>query len=174
MENEEKKNQGKLYTLIEKECNFDVTRYNLKQYKNIKLQRLLHHDICKKVMDFAEKEKIAISLIVYWGVGTSARKDLLSKGRLFATFNEAKVKKVISWLKEFANYHNNQSYLRNDKVGHAFSRFYDKISESTAVFRAAKKSIDKMGNDKVKFMTSAQVFNELTKKLPKELMPTEE
>jgi hypothetical protein len=113
--------------------------FNLPQNKE---KRLLHIDICKKLLELsAANGNYPITYLVYFAVGKNAhRLPTFLSG--YDVINEKKAEKIFSWLKLFAKYHKNEKLFRNPNVAHALCRFYDKFSTKTKDFKAAMESME--------------------------------
>lgn len=161
MEKDTKK-QGQLLRIVMEEAAKKRERYNLAQYKKNREDKLVFHDICVKLKKYYEESNLSMNFLVYIGVGTTARKALTHKGIEFSHLNEKKLKKIIAWMKEFANYNENSSFYKSDRIGHAMSKFYDQYGGNTNVFREAKNKFSKMPKDEYKsncFTTANQFYN---------------
>ena len=113
--------------------------FNLPQNKE---KRLLHIDICKKLLELsAANGNYPITYLVYFAVGKNAHRLPTFLGG-YDTINEKKAEKIFSWLKLFAKYHKNEKLFRNPNVAHALCRFYDKFSTKTKDFEVAMKSME--------------------------------
>ncbi len=113
--------------------------FNLPQNKD---KRLLHIDICKKLVELSKKYgNYPITYLVYFAVGKNAHRLPTFLGG-YSTFNEKKAEKIFSWLKMFAKYHKNDKLFRNPNVAHALCRYYDKFSTKTKDFETAMKSME--------------------------------
>lgn len=108
--------------------------FNLPQNKE---KRVLHIDICKKLVEYSDKNgKYPITYLNYFGVGKNSHR-LATFLSGYTKFDEKKVETIFSWLKLFAKYHKNEKFFRNPNVMHALVRFYDKYSTKTKDFKAA-------------------------------------
>lgn len=108
-------------------------RFNLPQNKE---KRLLHIEICKKLVEYADKYNYTVSKLVYFAIGKNAHRiNVFFEG--YATFNEKKVTTIFKWLNMFAKYNDNHKLFHNADVMHALVRFYDKYSTKTSDFKAA-------------------------------------
>ena len=84
---------------------------------------VLHHSICKDLVEIADREQFPMGVLVYIAVGTSAHKPMVfNKG--YKTINKRKAISVISMCKLFANKFGDK-YRTNDKVVHMMSRYYE-------------------------------------------------
>lgn len=152
-----------LALLVAEEAKKNVGRYNFLPCEEREAKRL-HHNICKKIEEIVKQSGIAVGIIVYLGVGTSAhKKSVFDKG--YTKFNEKKVKMIIGWLREFADYNKNPSFYHNDRISHAFSKFYDTYKNRAAMFQKAKKDFVKMPKGEYKsncFTTARQFYSRFT------------
>ena len=113
--------------------------FNLPQNKE---NRLLHIDICKKLVELSTANgNYPITYLVYFAIGKNAhRLPVFLSG--YTTINEKKAETIFKWLKMFAKYHKNEKLFRNPNVAHALCRFYDKFSTKTKDFEAAMKLME--------------------------------
>jgi hypothetical protein len=113
--------------------------FNLPQNKEI---RLLHIDICKKLVELSSANgNYPITYLVYFAIGKNAhRLPVFLSG--YTTINEKKAETIFKWLKMFAKYHKNEKLFRNPNVAHALCRFYDKFSTKTKDFETAMKLME--------------------------------
>ena len=113
--------------------------FNLPQNKE---NRLLHIDICKKLVELSSANgNYPITYLVYFAIGKNAhRLPVFLSG--YTTINEKKAETIFKWLKMFAKYHKNEKLFRNPNVAHALCRFYDKFSTKTKDFEAAMKLME--------------------------------
>ena len=108
--------------------------FNLPQNKE---KRLLHIDICKKLVELSNANgKYPITYLVYFAVGKNAHRLHIFLGG-YDTINVKKAETIFKWLAMFAKYHKNDKLFRNPNVAHALCRFYDKFSTKTKDFKAA-------------------------------------
>ena len=108
--------------------------FNLPQNKE---KRLLHIDICKKLVELSNANgNYPITYLVYFAVGKNAHRLHIFLGG-YDTINEKKAETIFKWLAMFAKYHKNDKLFRNPNVAHALCRFYDKFSTKTKDFKAA-------------------------------------
>ena len=113
--------------------------FNLPQNKE---KRLLHIDICKKLVELSNANgNYPITYLVYFAVGKNAHRLPTFLGG-YDTINEKKANTIFSWLKLFAKYHKNDKFFRNPNVAHALVRFYDKYSTKTKDFKAALEKME--------------------------------
>ena len=108
--------------------------FNLPQNKE---KRLLHIDICKKLVELSNANgNYPITYLVYFAVGKNAHRLHIFLGG-YDTINVKKAETIFKWLAMFAKYHKNDKLFRNPNVAHALCRFYDKFSTKTKDFKAA-------------------------------------
>ena len=113
-------------------------RYNLRQYKSKKQ----HHEICKKLVEFADKYKFPMGVLVYIAVGTNAHRPIVfDKG--YTKFNETKAEKVIKLCSIVAKQYGDRFYT-NDRVVHFLSRLYDVKNNCETKLRQAIKDISQV------------------------------
>jgi hypothetical protein len=114
-------------------------KFNLPQNKE---NRLLHIDICKKLVELSSANgNYPITYLVYFAIGKNAhRLPVFLSG--YTTINEKKAETIFKWLKMFAKYHKNEKLFRNPNVAHALCRFYDKFSTKTKDFETAMKLME--------------------------------
>jgi hypothetical protein len=121
--------------------------FNLPQNKE---NRLLHIDICKKLVELSNANGgYPITYLVYFAVGKNAhRLPIFLSG--YTKINEKKAEKIFSWLSMFAKYHKNPKLFRNPNVAHALCRFYDKFSTKTKDFKTSMELMESDPNVDVK------------------------
>ena len=108
--------------------------FNLPQNKE---KRLLHIDICKKLVELSNANgNYPITYLVYFAVGKNAHRLHIFLGG-YDTINVKKAETIFKWLAMFAKYHKNDKLFRNPNVAHALCRFYDKFSTKTKDFKTA-------------------------------------
>ena len=113
--------------------------FNLPQNKD---KRLLHIDICKKLVELSNANgNYPITYLVYFAVGKNAHRLPTFLGG-YDTINEKKAETIFKWLTLFAKYHKNDKLFRNPNVAHALCRFYDKFSTKTKDFKAAMEKME--------------------------------
>jgi hypothetical protein len=128
--------------------------FNLPQYKKM---RVLHIDICKKLVELSNKnEGYPITYLVYFAVGKNAHRiEVFQHG--YERIDEKKAETILNWLHIFAKHNNNPKLFRNPNLAHVLCRYYDKYSEKTKDFRALLKNY--APNPKVKdFKTLASAL----------------
>lgn len=120
-----------------------------------------HHDICVALTELAEKNNFPYGVLVYIAIGTDAhKKPIFERG--YTSMNEKKAETIIKWLKAFAKYNDNPKFYTNDKVVHAFAKFYDTHSTKTKDFNIAMKAWEKMpleSNKTLAFKNMADFYN---------------
>ena len=109
-------------------------KFNLPQNKE---NRLLHIDICKKLVALADAHGgYPITYLVYFAIGKNAhRTPTFESG--YTKIDEKKAETIFKWLDLFAKHNKNAKLARNPNLAHALCRFYDKYSKSTKDFKAA-------------------------------------
>lgn len=119
--------------------------FTLPQYKEM---RLLHIDICKKLVALSDKYGgYPITYLVYFAIGKNAhRVPVFAHG--YEHIDEKKAETILSWLKIFAKHNGNEKLFRNANLAHILCRYYDKYSTKTKDFRALLKNYEP--NPKVK------------------------
>lgn len=97
-------------------------KFNLPQNKE---NRMLHIDICKKLMELSDKHNhYPIGYLVYFAVGKNAhRTHIFECG--YKTINEEKAETIFKMLDIFAKHHQNEKLARNANVAHIMCRYYD-------------------------------------------------
>jgi len=104
---------------------------------NNKEKRLLHIDICKKLVELSDANgHYPMSQLVYFAISKNAHRTYIFEEG-YEVFNEKKAKTILSWLKLFAKHNGNNKLFRNGNLAHAICRFYDKYSTKTKDFKAA-------------------------------------
>lgn len=75
-----------------------------------------------------------MSFLVYFAVGKDAHKEgTLRKG--YTRFDEKKAKEILRMLKYWGTYNENPNLSRNDKVVHAITKYYERVSPKIADFK---------------------------------------
>lgn len=113
--------------------------FNLPQNKE---KRLLHIDICKKLVELSNaNDNYPITYLVYFAVGKNAHRLHIFLGG-YDKIDVKKAETIFKWLKMLAKYHKNDKLFRNPNAAHALCRFYDKFSTKTKDFKAALESME--------------------------------
>ena len=109
-------------------------KYNLRQFKND-----THHKVCKILVQLSDEWKdekgkpFPICYIVYFAIGKNAhRTEVFNEG--YKAIDEMKARKIMSWASMYANHMGNAKLARNTDLLHALTRFYEKVSTSSADF----------------------------------------
>ena len=113
--------------------------FNLPQNKE---KRLLHIDICKKLVELSNaNNNYPITYLVYFAVGKNAHRLHIFLGG-YDKIDVKKAETIFKWLTMLSKYHKNDKLFRNPNAAHALCRFYDKFSTKTKDFKAAMESME--------------------------------
>ena len=126
---EEKKG---LEAMIREEAAKKDSIYNLRQMKN----RKSHHEVCKKLVELADKYNYPICYLVYFAIGKNAHRTYVFENG-YKFINIEKATTILNWLGLFAKHHKNQKYFNNTDVSHCLTKYYEKISCKTKDFKEA-------------------------------------
>lgn len=130
-----------LADLIQREAEKNESHYNLRQYAKVKEQKLMHHNICKELVNLSVKHGIPMGVLVYIAVGTSAHKpSVFEQG--YKVINVDKAEKIINLCRIFGERFG-ERYTFNDKVVHACAKYYDVHNGRVGDWRTICKRVDK-------------------------------
>lgn len=119
-----------LEAMIREEAAKNDRLYNLRQNKPKKT----HHEICKQLVELADKYQYPICYLVYFAVGKNAhRTHVFEEG--YKIINIDKAKTILVWLELFAKHHKNPKLFKNCDVSHCLTKYYEKISCKTKDFK---------------------------------------
>lgn len=109
-------------------------KFNLAQYRDKKSK---HIGVCKELVRLSNKYgNYPITTLVYFAIDKCAHKtESFNNG--YDHINIEKAETIISWLKMFADYNKNGSLFRNANIAHVLTKYYDKVSTDTEVFKKA-------------------------------------
>lgn len=112
-----------LNDLIREEAKKNAGRYNLVKDKTERELKLLHHKICKRLVEIADNNKFPMGPLVYIAIGTNAHKtNVFLKG--YTRINEKKTERVLSLCEIFAKKFGEETRT-NDKLVHMLSRYVE-------------------------------------------------
>ena len=139
-----------LADLIMNEAQKNESHYNLRQYAKTKEQKLLHHNICKELVNLSVKHGIPFGVLVYIAVGTSAHKPSVFESGYKAIHTD-KAEKIINLCRIFGE-HFGERYTFNDKVVHACAKYYEvhqgRVDDWCTICKRVEK--DKINMPKIK------------------------
>lgn len=124
-----------LELMIREEANRKDSLYNLRQYA----KRKTHHEICKQLVELADKYHYPICYLVYFAIGKNAHRTYVFQDG-YKVINLEKANTILEWLELFAKHHKNQKYFKNTDVSHCLTKFYEKISCKTKDFKTKLKA----------------------------------
>ena len=125
-----------LNDLVREEAKKNVGCYNFCKNKEI---RIIHHNVCKRLVEIADEQKIPMGVLVYVAIGTNAHRPIVfSKG--YAKVDEKKVERVFALCEIFAKKFGANTRT-NDKVVHAISRYVD-YNGGTLKFKQLVNALD--------------------------------
>ena len=125
-----------LNDLVREEAKKNVGCYNFCKNKEM---RIIHHNICKRLVEIADEQKIPMGVLVYVAIGTNAHRPIVfSKGYL--KVDEKKVERVFALCEIFAKKFGANTRT-NDKVVHAISRYVD-YNGGTLKFKQLVNALD--------------------------------
>lgn len=129
-------------------------KFNLAQYRDKKSK---HIGVCKELVRISDKYgKFPITVLVYFAIDKCAHKtESFNNG--YDKINIDKAETILSWLQMFADYNMNGRLFRSANIAHVLTKFYDKVSTDTEVFKKAM--------EKSKPNPSIKVFKEGEKAL---------
>ena len=95
-----------------------------------------HHEICVEVLKLHEEYKFPVGVILYLGInGCGAKTSTFEKK--YKTFDKTRTERIIKWMAIFAKYNKNNTFRTNDRIAHAFYKFYTTVSPKTTDFKKA-------------------------------------
>ena len=109
-------------------------KFNLAQYREKKSK---HMGVCKELVRISDKYgNYPITTLVYFAIDKCAHKtESFDEG--YDHIDIEKAETIISWLKMFATYNKNGRLFTNANIAHVLTKFYDKVSTDTDVFKKA-------------------------------------
>jgi hypothetical protein len=126
-----------LNDLIREEAKKNVSRYN---FHPRKAEMLVHHNVCKQLVNLADKHNFPMGVLVYISVGTNAHRPcVFEKG--YTKIDVEKAEKIISLCEIFAKRFG-ENTRTNDRVVHAISRYVDKCDGGVLKFRQLCNALD--------------------------------
>lgn len=124
---------------VRMEAKYNVSRYNLKQYESKRQQLITHHNVCKKLVEYADKYNYPICYLVYFAVGKNAHRTYVFEDG-YKSFDEKKAKTILKWLQLFAKANKNEKLFKNTDLSHALCKYYEKKSKTTVSFKEMLKN----------------------------------
>lgn len=145
-----------LNDLVREEAKKNVSRYNFSKDKELKI---LHHNICKKLVEISDANNFPMGVLVYIAIGTNAHRPcVFEKG--YMRINEQKTERVIALCDIFAKKFGEETRT-NDRLVHAVSRYVDLCGGGVLKFRQLVNSM----SDKNFNMRKIKTAKELAKML---------
>lgn len=126
-----------LNDLVRAEAVKNVGQYNFAKDKEAKV---LHHKICKQLVELADKYHFPITLLVYIAVGTNAHRMYVFE-RGYHAINVQKAERIISLCDIFAKKFGSKTRT-NDKLVHAVSRYVDICGGGVLKFKQLVNALD--------------------------------
>ena len=109
-----------LNDLVREEAKKNVGRYNFVKDKE---SRVIHHNICKKLVELSDTHNFPMGVLVYIAIGTNTHRPcVFEKG--YIRINEQKAERVIALCDIFAK-KIGENTRTNDRLVHAVSRYVD-------------------------------------------------
>ncbi len=119
-----------LNDLVREEAKKNVGKYNFVKDKEL---RVLHHNICKRLVELSDKHNFPMGVLVYIAIGTNAHRPcVFEKG--YAKLDEQKTERVIALCDIFAKKFG-EGTRTNDRLVHAVSRYVDLCGGGTLKFK---------------------------------------
>lgn len=119
-----------LNDLVREEAKKNVSRYN---FAKDKASKILHHNICKRLVEIADTYNFPMGVLVYIAIGTNAHRPcVFEKG--YMKIHEQKIERVIALCDIFAKKFGEETRT-NDKLVHAVSRYVDLCGGGVLKFR---------------------------------------
>lgn len=113
--------QTTLLDLIQAEAKTNVGKYNLIKNEAVREAKIMHHNVCKKLITISTEKNISMSHLVYIAIGTNAHKRQVFE-RGYAAIDEKTLDRVISLVDIFAKKFGEES-RSNEKLIHAVHRY---------------------------------------------------
>lgn len=126
-----------LNELVRAEAMKNVSRYN---FHPRKAEMIAHHNVCKGLVNLADKHDFPMGVLVYIAVGTNAHRPcVFEKG--YRKIDVEKAEKVIALCEIFAKRFGANTRT-NDRLVHAVSRYVDRCGGGVLKFRQLCNAMD--------------------------------
>jgi hypothetical protein len=126
-----------LNEMVRAEAVKNVSRYN---FHPRKAEMLVHHNVCKSLVNLADKHNFPMGVLVYIAVGTNAHRPcVFEKG--YARCDVEKAEKIISLCEIFAKKFG-ENTRTNDRLVHAVCRYVDRCGGGVLKFRQLCNALD--------------------------------
>lgn len=126
-----------LNDLVRAEAVKNVGQYNFAKNRE---QKILHHNICKQLVELADKHHFPITVLVYIAVGTNAHRMYVFE-RGYQTIKVQKAERIIALCDIFAKKFG-ENTRTNDKLVHAVSRYVDICGGGVLKFKQLVNALD--------------------------------
>lgn len=141
-----------LNDLVREEAKKNVSRYNFAKDKELKI---LHHNICKKLVEISDNNNFPMGVLVYIAIGTNAHRPcVFEKG--YTRINEQKTERVIALCDIFAKKFGEETRT-NDRLVHAVRRYVDLCGGCVLKFRQLVNSMSDKDFNMRKIKTAKQL-----------------
>lgn len=130
-------NKMTLNEMVRAEAIKNVSRYN---FHPRKAEMLVHHNVCKSLVNLADKHNFPMGVLVYIAVGTNAHRPIVfEKG--YTKCDVEKAEKIISLCEIFAKKFG-ENTRTNDRLVHAVCRYVDRCGGGVLKFRQLCNALD--------------------------------
>lgn len=146
------KTKKTLNDLVREEARKNAGTYNFCKDKGTKV---LHHNICKKLVEISDSKDIPMGVLVYVAIGTNAHRPcVFEKG--YIRIYEEKVNKVFALCDIFAKKFGKETRT-NDRLVHAVSRYVDYCGGGLLKFKQLVNALDKKNFNMRKIKTAKEL-----------------